>query len=105
MAYAGAEFADSVIRAIGGQKGIVIPSYVNLAADTSGAEAVNSEIGKTLQYFSVPVELGVCYRFFIVSVYFLTLLYFCSPTVLKKFIHSVMCQSTRRSLLLLLFQS
>jgi len=58
MAYAGAQFAESVIKAIGGTKGIVIPSYVNLAADKDGGAAVTKEIGKELAYFSTRVELG-----------------------------------------------
>jgi len=58
MAYAGAQFADSVIRALGGAKGIVVPSYVNLAADKEGGAIVAKEIGKELAYFSSRVELG-----------------------------------------------
>lgn len=59
MAYAGAEFAFKVLRAIKGEKGIVAPSYVNLAADREGGEVVKRELGKELEYFSAPVELGV----------------------------------------------
>ncbi|KAG6332572.1 hypothetical protein ID866_6522, partial [Astraeus odoratus] len=40
MAYAGAEFANKVIRALNGEKGIVAPSYVNLTADPEGGEAL-----------------------------------------------------------------
>ncbi|GJJ09350.1 hypothetical protein Clacol_003572 [Clathrus columnatus] len=58
MAYAGAEFATSVIKAINGEKGIIIPSYINLIADKDGAETVISDLGKPLEYFSVKVELG-----------------------------------------------
>jgi len=58
MAYAGAEFAGMVIEAIKGKKGIVVPSYVNLAADAEGGAAVQKEIGKDLAYFSAPIELG-----------------------------------------------
>ncbi|EGN94898.1 hypothetical protein SERLA73DRAFT_187996 [Serpula lacrymans var. lacrymans S7.3] len=58
MAFAGAEFAGKVIRALNGEKGIVAPSYVNLAADKTGGEALKKEIGKDLEYFSAPVELG-----------------------------------------------
>ncbi|KAF8485483.1 malate dehydrogenase [Gautieria morchelliformis] len=58
MAYAGAVFAESVVKAIGGAKGIVLPSYVNLAADKEGGSVVASEIGKELAYFSARVELG-----------------------------------------------
>ncbi|KAG1744643.1 lactate/malate dehydrogenase [Suillus paluster] len=59
MAYAGAEFAGKVIRALKGEKGIVAPTFVNLAADKTGGEALKKELGKDLEYFSAPVELGV----------------------------------------------
>ncbi|KAI0781262.1 malate dehydrogenase [Trametes elegans] len=58
MAYAGAEFAYKVIRAAKGEKGIVAPTFVNLAADKEGGEALKKEIGRELDYFSAPVELG-----------------------------------------------
>ncbi|KZV84565.1 putative MDH1-malate dehydrogenase precursor, mitochondrial [Exidia glandulosa HHB12029] len=58
MAYAGERFADLIIRAIGGEKGIVAPSYVNLAADKDGGEGLKKAIGKELEYFSARVEIG-----------------------------------------------
>ena len=58
MAYAGAEFAAKVLRAIKGEKGIVAPSYVNLAADVEGGKVLTGELGRELEYFSAPVELG-----------------------------------------------
>ncbi|KAI0371818.1 malate dehydrogenase [Pilatotrama ljubarskyi] len=58
MAYAGAEFAYKVIRAAKGEKGIVAPTFVNLAADKEGGDALKKEIGRDLDYFSAPVELG-----------------------------------------------
>lgn len=58
MAYAGAEFADAVLRAQAGEKGIVLPSYVNLTADKDGSAVVLSELNETVEYFSVQVELG-----------------------------------------------
>ncbi|KAL1947508.1 hypothetical protein VTO73DRAFT_13232 [Trametes versicolor] len=58
MAFAGAEFAYKVIRAANGEKGIVAPTFVNLAADKEGGDALKKEIGKDLDYFSSPVELG-----------------------------------------------
>jgi len=58
MAYAGAEFAAKVLRAVKGEKGIVAPSYVNLTADPSGGEALKKDIGCELEYFSSNVELG-----------------------------------------------
>jgi len=61
MAYAGAEFADKVIKALNGQKGIVAPSYVDLTADKAGGDALKSELGVDIEYFSSRVELGVRY--------------------------------------------
>ncbi|KAF8125598.1 NAD-malate dehydrogenase [Boletus edulis] len=58
MAYAGAEFANKVILALKGKKGIVAPTFVHLAADKAGGEALKKEIGTDLEYFSAPVELG-----------------------------------------------
>ncbi|EIW76839.1 NAD-malate dehydrogenase [Coniophora puteana RWD-64-598 SS2] len=57
MAFAGAEFAGKVLRAAKGETGIVAPTYVNLAADSTGAKALSGIIGD-LEYFSAPVELG-----------------------------------------------
>ena len=64
MAYAGAEFASKVLRAVKGEKGIVAPSYVNLTADKAGGDVVKQEIGQDLEYFSAPVELGVSAKSF-----------------------------------------
>ncbi|KAI0710417.1 malate dehydrogenase [Cerioporus squamosus] len=58
MAYAGVEFANKIIRAVKGEKGIVAPTFVNLAADKEGGDALKKEIGSDLDYFSAPVELG-----------------------------------------------
>ncbi|KAF9494631.1 NAD-malate dehydrogenase [Pleurotus eryngii] len=58
MAYAGAEFAAKLIRAIGGEKGVSAPTFVNLSADPSGGEALKKELGQDLDYFSTVVELG-----------------------------------------------
>ncbi|KAJ7889951.1 NAD-malate dehydrogenase [Mycena olivaceomarginata] len=58
MAYAGFEFANKVIRAIKGEKGIVAPSFVALKADPAGAEALTKELGAELEFFSSNVELG-----------------------------------------------
>lgn len=65
MAYAGAEFAAKVLRALKGEKGIVAPSYVNLAADKTGGDALKKTIGEGIEYFSAPVELGVSPRTFL----------------------------------------
>lgn len=59
MAFAGAQFAEKVIRALKGEKGIVTPSFVHLTADVEGGKALQSELGGTVQYFSSNVELGV----------------------------------------------
>ncbi|KAH9943753.1 NAD-malate dehydrogenase [Amylocystis lapponica] len=58
MAYAGAEFAGKVLQALNGVTGIVAPSFVNLAADKNGGDDLKKEIGRDLEYFSAPVELG-----------------------------------------------
>jgi malate dehydrogenase len=58
MAYAGAEFAGKVLRAVKGEKGIVAPSFVNLSADKAGGEVLKKELGQELEYFSSQVELG-----------------------------------------------
>jgi malate dehydrogenase len=60
MAYAGAEFANSLIKALKGEKSIVVPTFVHLSADSAGGEALKKEIGKELDYFSARIELGVC---------------------------------------------
>ena len=59
MAYAGAEFASKILRAITGEKGIVAPSYVSVAADATGGSALTEELGEELAFFSSNVELGV----------------------------------------------
>ena len=59
MAYAGAEFAEKILRAIKGETGITAPTYVNLTSDPSGGEALKKELGKEIEYFSSVVELGV----------------------------------------------
>ena len=60
MAYAGAEFANKVIRALKGEKDLVAPSYVHLTADKASGDALKKEIGQELEYFSAPILLGVC---------------------------------------------
>lgn len=59
MAYAGAEFAAKIIKALNGEKGVVAPTFVHLSSDKAGGEALKKEIGKDLEYFSASVELGV----------------------------------------------
>ena len=45
------------MKALKGEKGIVEPTYVYLPGVTGG-DAIAKETG--VDYFSVPVELGVC---------------------------------------------
>lgn len=55
MAYAGYRFAEKVIKALKGEKGIVEPTFIYLPGVDGG-----NEIAKAtgVEYFSVPVELG-----------------------------------------------
>ncbi|KAI1437695.1 malate dehydrogenase [Xylaria sp. CBS 124048] len=55
MAYAGFRFAEKVLKALKGEKGLVEPSFVYLPGVPGGNE-VKSATG--LDFFSVPVELG-----------------------------------------------
>lgn len=50
-------FAEKLIKASKGEKGIVEPAYVYLPGVPGGVDIAN-ETG--VDYFSVPVELGVC---------------------------------------------
>jgi len=58
MAYAGAEFASFVLKALKGEKGIVAPTFVSLESDPAGGAALKKELGTDLEYFSARVELG-----------------------------------------------
>ncbi|XP_006455561.1 NAD-malate dehydrogenase [Agaricus bisporus var. bisporus H97] len=58
MAYAGAEFANKVIKAFKGEKGLIAPSYVSSEADREGAALLTKELGKEVAYFSSNIELG-----------------------------------------------
>jgi len=55
MAYAGFRFAEKLIKAAGGQSGVVEPSFVYLPG-VPGGEAIAKEVG--VDYFSVPILLG-----------------------------------------------
>jgi len=55
MAWAGYRFADKLLRAVKGEKGIIEPSYVYLPGVEGGAE-IKSLTG--CDFFSVPIELG-----------------------------------------------
>jgi malate dehydrogenase len=53
-------FAEKVIRAVKGEKGLVEPSFVYLPG-VPGGEEIAKEIG--CDFFSVPIELGVSSRY------------------------------------------
>ncbi|KZF21269.1 malate dehydrogenase, NAD-dependent [Xylona heveae TC161] len=55
MAYAGFRFAEKVLKAVSGEKGLVEPSFVYLPG-VEGGEEIAKEVG--VDFFSVPVELG-----------------------------------------------
>ncbi|KAK6073628.1 Malate dehydrogenase, cytoplasmic [Seiridium cupressi] len=55
MAYAGFRFAEKVLKAAKGEKGLVEPSYVYLPGVPGGKE-IAEKYG--VEFFSVPVELG-----------------------------------------------
>ncbi|KAF1915710.1 malate dehydrogenase-like protein [Ampelomyces quisqualis] len=55
MAYAGYRFAEKVIKASKGEKGIIEPSFVYLPGVTGG-DAIAKTTGT--DFFSVPIELG-----------------------------------------------
>ncbi|KAJ2377281.1 hypothetical protein IW150_001474 [Coemansia sp. RSA 2607] len=57
MAYAGARFADSVIRALSGES-VVEPTFIDLNADSEGAKQIRELGAADLAFFAVPVELG-----------------------------------------------
>jgi malate dehydrogenase len=56
MAYAGFRFAEKVIKAARGEKGIVEPTFIYLPG-VPGGDTIAKDIG--VEYFSLPVELGV----------------------------------------------
>lgn len=56
MAHAGFRFADAILRAVAGEKGVVEPTYIYLPG-VPGGDEVKKAVG--VDYFAVPVELGV----------------------------------------------
>lgn len=50
-------FAEKVLKAVKGAKGLVEPSYVYLPGVPGGKE-IQAKTG--VDFFSVPIELGVC---------------------------------------------
>lgn len=50
-------FAEKLIKASKGEKGIIEPTYIYLPGVPGGLD-IAKEVG--VDYFSVPVELGVC---------------------------------------------
>lgn len=65
MAYAGFRFAESYLKALKGEKGIIEPTYVFLPG-VEGGDAVQKAVGG-LEWFAVPVELGVCFPLFYID--------------------------------------
>ncbi|KAJ2159630.1 hypothetical protein GGF46_002875 [Coemansia sp. RSA 552] len=57
MAYAGARFADSLMRAMKGET-VVEPTFIALDADPAGAKEIRALGAGSLDFFAVPVELG-----------------------------------------------
>ena len=57
MAYAGFRFAEAVLKAKSGKSGIVEPAFVYLPG-VPGGEATLKQV-EDIEFFSVPVELGV----------------------------------------------
>jgi malate dehydrogenase len=55
MAWAGFTFADKLLRAVNGEKGIIEPSYVYLDGVDGGKE-IKALTG--CDFFSVPIALG-----------------------------------------------
>lgn len=53
-------FAEAVIKATKGEKGIVEPTFVYLPGVAGGNEIVKAT---GVEFFSTPVELGVCLLF------------------------------------------
>lgn len=51
-------FAEKLLKAAQGAKGLVEPSYIYLPGVPGGKE-IAEKVG--VDFFSVPVELGVCY--------------------------------------------
>ena len=56
---ANCSFAEKIIKAVKGEKGIVEPTFIYLPG-VSGGDAIAKETG--VDYFSVPVELGVSFN-------------------------------------------
>jgi len=56
MAFAGFRFAEAILKAVRGEKGIVEPTFVYLPG-VPGGEEVQKAVGG-LDFFAVPVELG-----------------------------------------------
>ncbi|BFZ54143.1 malate DEHYDROGENASE, NAD-dependent [Savitreella phatthalungensis] len=56
MAYAGFKMAESIIKAVKGETGIVEPTFIHLDGVPNG-DVVKKQVNG-LDYFSVPVELG-----------------------------------------------
>jgi malate dehydrogenase len=53
-------FAEAVLKALKGEKGIVQASFIHLPGIPGGSALQNSLDG--LDYFSINIELGVCIK-------------------------------------------
>ena len=90
-------FTEKVIKAVKGEKGIVEPTYIYLPG-VPGGDAIAKETG--VDYFSVPVELGVWTPKALSSlVDLLTGISHSPPALRKPRIHSQMSTTMRRSFL------
>jgi len=56
MAYAGFRFAESVLKAVSGESGVVEPAFVYLPGIAGGEDVAKAAGG--LEFFAVPIELG-----------------------------------------------
>jgi len=70
MAYAGFRFAEKLIKAAKGESGIIESTYVYLPGVDGGKEIMEIT---GCEYFSVPVELGVCWPYLFPTLYILIL--------------------------------
>lgn len=57
MAYAGYRLAESILKAVRGESGIVECTYLNLESSIKGASEAKKLV-KDLDFFSLPVKLG-----------------------------------------------
>lgn len=58
MAYSGYKFAEALLKALKGERGVVEDSFVYLDKSIPGAQQVISKTGGLVEYLSLPIELG-----------------------------------------------